>query len=220
MSKIELIIFDFDGVIADSEYLFIKADRYAFAHAKIEMSEYDMIHKFMGMDFENITKILINEFGAERTAIYTERVVTETERLIQNELTAVPNIVEFLETTPLPYFVASNGPTDKTKLKMAILNIEHLFGDVIIGTNSVKKPKPAPDMFKLAADRAGVDYDKCVVIEDGIYGIQAAKTLNMMPIGFTGASHVLDKHEQNLTNAGAILTFDDMGKLHNILEGL
>lgn len=220
MSNIELIIFDFDGVIADSEYLFIKADRNAFAHAGIEMSEYDIIHKFMGMDFENISRILIDDFGAERTAIYTERVITETEALIQTQLTAVPHVIDFLENTKLPYFVASNGTTDKTKWKMAILKIEHLFKDVIIGTNSVKNPKPAPDMFKLAADKAQVAYDKCVVIEDGIYGIQAAKTLNMKPIGFTGASHVLDQHQQKLTNAGALLTFDNMNELQNILEGL
>ncbi|MBL1419021.1 MAG: HAD family phosphatase [Alphaproteobacteria bacterium] len=220
MSNIELIIFDFDGVIADSEYLFIKADRNAFAHAGIEMSEYDITHKFIGMDFDSISKSLINQYGAERTTKYTERMLTETERLIQSELTAVPHVVDFIENTKLPYFVASNGTTSKTQQKMATLKIEHLFEHVIIGTNSVKKPKPAPDMFKLAADKAGVAYDKCAVIEDGVYGIQAATTLNMKPIGFTGASHILDKHAQNLTNAGAILTFDDMSELHNILESL
>lgn len=220
MSNIELIIFDFDGVIVDSEYLFIKADRIAFAHAGINMSEHDINHKFIGVDFNNIRNILINDYGAERTAIYEKQVLIETQRLIRDELTTIPYIIEFLESTQLAYYVASNGHSQKTQQKIEILGIEHLFNNIIIGIDNVAMPKPAPDMFKLAADNTHTAYNKCMVIEDGIYGIQAAKTLNMLPIGFTGASHIINNHQQNLINAGAIVTFDDMRELPNIIKGL
>lgn len=218
MPNIELIIFDFDGVIADSEHLFIKADRAAFAHAGIAMSEYDMTHRFIGMDDVAIGVLLKKEFGAERTEIYFEHMQKTVAELIEQQLTAIPHVAEFLENTHLPYYVATNGTTQMTRHKIEILGITHLFDDVIIGTDSVAKPKPAPDMFKLAADKANTAYDKCMVIEDGIYGIAAAKSLNMTPIGFVGARHTTQNHAKNLSLAGAILTFDDMRELPTIIK--
>lgn len=220
MSNIELIIFDFDGVIADSEYLFIQADRNAFKHAGIEMSEFDIIHKFIGVDFSTTLKALEQEYGVERSRIYAEQVVLEKEKLIIAELKPVPHVIEFLESCHFPYYIASNGTSRRTKQKIDILGIGDLFEDVIIGVDNVAKPKPAPDMLKLAADKAGIAYDKCVVIEDGIYGLQAARKLNMHALGFTGASHILEDHEQKLSAAGAKLVFDDMRALPTILKEL
>lgn len=220
MSKIELIIFDFDGVIVDSEHIYNKANKNAFIHAGIEISDYDVDTRFIGMDFDRMLEIFTNDYGAERTQLYKDQVAKEVDRLISTELAAIPHIIDFLESTHLPYYVASNAQTWWTEAKIKLLDIEHLFGDVLIGTNSVELPKPAPDMFKLAADKAGVAYDKCTVIEDGIYGIQAAKQLGMAPLGFTGQANKVPNHHQNLTDAGAILTFDDMRNLPNIIAKL
>lgn len=220
MSNIELIIFDFDGVIVDSEHLYNRADKSAFKHAGIEMSDHDIQTRFIGMDFESMLRIFTNDYGAERTQIYKDHVNVEAKRLVEEELEAIPYIIEFLENTHLPYYIASNAHTDWTTHKIELLNIGHLFENILLGTNSVKYPKPAPDMFKLAADTAGTAYENCVVIEDGIYGIQAAKHLGMAPLGFTGQVSKLPNHHQNLTDAGAMLTFDDMRELPKIISGL
>ncbi|MBL1241151.1 MAG: HAD family phosphatase [OCS116 cluster bacterium] len=220
MSSIELIIFDFDGVIVDSEHLYNKANKNAFIHAGIEMSDHDINTRFLGMAFKDMLDIFNRDYGTERTQIYEAKVNSESIRIIEQELTAIPHIIEFLETTHLPYFIASNAHTDWTEHKIELLNIGHLFDDILLGTNSVAKPKPAPDMFKLAADKMGTAYDKCVVVEDGIYGIQAAKHLGMVPLGFTGQVSKVHNHQQNLTNAGAHLIFDDMRQLANIIAEL
>lgn len=220
MPNIELIIFDFDGVIVDSEHLYNKANKNAFIHAGIEMSDHDISTRFLGMAFKDMLDIFNRDYGSERTQIYEAKVNEESIRIIKEELTAIPHIIEFLENTHLPYYIASNAHTDWTEHKIELLDIGHLFDDILLGTNSVAKPKPAPDMFKLAADKAGTAYDKCVVIEDGIYGIQAAKFLGMAPLGFTGQVSKVHNHQQNLTDAGAILTFDDMRKLPNIIAEL
>lgn len=220
MPNIELIIFDFDGVIADSEHLYSKAEKMSFDLAGIDISIEDIGNRFLGMAETEIYKILTAEYGAERTQVYIDNSSKFIHQIISNELTSVPHVVDFIENTHLPYCVASNAHTDWTTEKINFMNIQHLFGDILLGTNSVDNPKPAPDMFKLAADKAGIAYDKCVVIEDGIYGIQAAKSLGMKPIGFTGQTLKLDNHHQRLTNAGAILTFDDMRKLPNIIAEL
>ncbi|MCJ8324934.1 MAG: HAD family phosphatase [Rhizobiales bacterium] len=220
MSNIELIIFDFDGVIVDSEHIYNKANKAAFIHAGIVMSDHEVNTRFIGMDFGSMLDMFTNDYGAERTLLYKNHVDVESRRLIDQELAAIPHIIEFLETTHLPYYIASNAHTEWTEHKIQLLDIGHLFGDILVGTNSVPKPKPAPDMFKLAADKAGIAYDKCVVIEDGIYGIQAAKHLGMAPLGFTGQIFKLPNHHETLTQAGAILTFDDMRKLPNIIAGL
>lgn len=220
MSNIELIIFDFDGVIVDSEHLYNQANKNAFIHAGIKISDHDIETRFIGMDFGRMLEIFNNEYGVERTQLYKDQVNIESTRLIETELEAIPHIIEFLESTHLPYYIASNAPTMWTEKKIELIGIEHLFGDVLIGTDSVKLPKPAPDMFKLAADKAGIAYDKCTVIEDGIYGIQAAKHLGMAPLGFTGQQNKVPNHHENLTKAGALLTFDDMRKLHDIIAEL
>lgn len=220
MSNIELIIFDFDGVIVDSEHIYNKANKNAFIKAGIEMSDHDITTRFIGMDFSRMLEIFKNDYGTERTRIYKDHVDIEAARLIEQELEAIPHIISFLETTHLPFYIASNAHTDWTEHKIKLLDIEHLFGDILLGTNSVAKPKPAPDMFKLAADKAKIAYDKCVVIEDGIYGIQAAKQLGMAPLGFTGQATKTPNHHQSLTDAGALLIFDDMRKLPDIISGL
>lgn len=220
MPNIELIIFDFDGVIADSEYLYSKAEKISFDLAGIDISIEDIGNRFLGMADTEIHKILIAQYGAERTQIYIDASAKNIHQIIANELTPVPHVSEFIQNTHLPYYVASNAHTDWTKQKIGYMNMQHLFGDILVGINSVKNPKPAPDMFKLAADKAGVAYDKCVVIEDGIYGIQAAKTLGMKPLGFTGQTLKIDNHQQKLVDAGAILTFDDMRELPNIIAEL
>lgn len=220
MPNIELIIFDFDGVIVDSEHIYNQANKNAFIKAGIEMSNHDVETRFIGMDFSRMLEIFTNDYGVERTEIYKNHVNIEATRLIETELEAIPHIIEFLENTHLPYYIASNAHTDWTSHKIKLLDIEHLFDDILIGTDSVALPKPAPDMFKLAADKAGIAYDKCTVIEDGIYGIQAAKQLGMAPLGFTGQANKVPNHHNNLTNAGAILTFDDMRKLPDIIAKL
>lgn len=220
MSNIELIIFDFDGVIVDSEHLYNKANRNAFIHAGIKISDHEISTKFIGMAFSHMLEMFKRDYGNERTQLYEARVNIEAAEIIKNELEAIPHIIEFLENTHLPYYVASNAHTDWTKHKIDLLNLDHLFEDILLGTDSVAQPKPAPDMFKLAADKAGTAYDKCVVIEDGIYGIQAAKHLGMVPLGFTGQVSKVPNHHENLTNAGALLTFDDMRKLPNIIADL
>lgn len=220
MSNIELIIFDFDGVIVDSEHLYNKANKSAFIKAGIEMSDHDINTRFIGMDFGRMLEMFTNDYGVERTEIYKEHVNVEAIRLIETELEAIPHIIDFLESTHLPYYIASNAHTDWTAAKIKLLDIEHLFNDVLLGTDSVALPKPAPDMFKLAADKAGIAYDKCTVIEDGIYGIQAAKQLGMAPLGFIGQANRMPNHHENLTEAGAVLTFDDMRELPQIIAGL
>lgn len=220
MSNIELIIFDFDGVIVDSEHIYNKANKNAFIKAGIQISDYDISTRFIGMAFSHMLEMFENEYGTERTEIYKSHVNNEATRLIEEELEAIPHIIEFLENTHLPYYVASNAHTDWTKAKIELLDIEHLFGDILLGIDSVALPKPAPDMFKLAADKANIAYDKCVVIEDGVYGIKAAKHLGMVPLGFTGQANKVPNHHKNLTDSGALLIFDDMRELPKIIAGL
>ncbi len=220
MSNIELIIFDFDGVIIDSEHLYNKANFKILNQVGINLSEAELHSRFIGMHFKQMLDELTNEFGVERTQNYANNIQDEIWQIMDNELAAIPHIIEFLETTDLPYYVGSNAGHAWIIKKIEMLGVGHLFNNNVIGADSVPNPKPAPDMFKLAADRAGIAYDKCAVIEDGIYGLHAASSLGMAPIGFTGQSLKLDDHHEKLMNAGAILTFDDMRKLPKIIAGL
>ena len=218
MNNIELVIFDFDGVIADSEHLYTKADIIAFERSGIEMPLAERNDIFIGMSFNQILEILTRRYGSERVEKYQDILPNIVKTLFEKELTAIPNVVEFLTETNLPYYVASNAYSNWTKEKIGMMSIDHLFGDIIIGTDSVKNAKPSPDMFELAAKRAQADYSKCLVVEDGIYGIHAAKQLDMKVVGFTGQTLHIENHHHKLMEAGASLTFDCMTKLPEIIR--
>lgn len=220
MAKFELLIFDFDGVIVDSEYLYKKANIIAFKHADIDIASDELDHRFWGMDYPSILANLRAEFGTAKTDVFHDVIQPTAHKLFEQELEALPNVIEYIQQSDYPFCVGSNSRQEIIKTKLEILGVYELFADKYFGADIVAKPKPATDLFEHCADKFGASYANCLVIEDGIHGIEAASRLGMTSIGFTGASHNIDNHQQLLRDAGAVHVFDDMLELHDIIEGL
>lgn len=220
MKQIDLIIFDFDGVIVDSEYLYKKANIIAMAEADIEINAAELEHRFWGMDYPSILQNLRDEFGAARTDKFHEVIQPTAHKLFEEELEALPHVMDYIEQTPYAYCIGSNSRQEIIKTKLEILGVYHLFEDKYFGADIVAKPKPATDLFEHSANKFGAKYENCLVIEDGVHGIDAASKLGMTSIGFTGASHNIDNHDGLLRDAGAVHIFDDMRELSSIIEGI
>lgn len=217
MQNIDLIIFDFDGVIVDSEYLYQKANIIALAEAGISIAEDELSHRFWGMDYPSILKNLREEFGAARTDIFHQVIQPTAHKLFEDELETLPHVVDYIEQTEYKYCIGSNSRQAIIQTKLQILAISHLFDGKYFGADLVAKPKPAPDLFKHCADKFNANPAHCLVIEDGVHGIESATKLGMTSLGFTGASHEINNHEQLLREAGAVAVFSDMRELPGLI---
>lgn len=220
MKQIDLIIFDFDGVIVDSEYLYKKANVIALAKADINIATDELDHRFWGMDYPSILQNLRDEFGAARTDKFHALIQPLAHELFEQELEALPHVMDYIQQTDYAYCIGSNSRQQIIKTKLEILDVYHLFEDRYFGADIVTKPKPATDLFEHSANKFGATHQHCLVIEDGVHGIEAAAKLGMTSIGFTGASHKIDNHAGLLRDAGAVHIFDDMRQLPNIIEGI
>ena len=220
MQQIDLIIFDFDGVIVDSEYLYKKANIIAMAEAGIAISAAELEHRFWGMDYPSILQNLRDEFGVVRTDKFHQVIQPTAHRLFEQELEALPHVMDYIKQTPYAYCIGSNSRQQIIKTKLEILGVYHLFEGKYFGADMVAKPKPATDLFEHSAKKFNAAYEHCLVIEDGVHGIAAATKLGMTSIGFTGASHNIDNHDGLLRDAGAVHIFENMHQLPAVIEGI
>jgi beta-phosphoglucomutase-like phosphatase (HAD superfamily) len=88
---------------------------------------------------------------------------------------------------------------------------------LVFGADLVDRPKPAPDLFLLAARRMGASPPRCLVIEDSVPGVTAAIPAGVRAIGFYGGAHCLEGHEQQLVMAGASAVFNNMNDLKHLI---
>lgn len=217
MSNYELIIFDCDGTLVDSEAI----NSQAVSDVLIEMgySKYTQqfcMEMFTGMSLSNLLKYLHDDVGhiVDRDVVI-KKFKDRGSFLARKYLKATPNIHQLLMHIKHKKCVASNGERASVLESLHITGIDKFFSEQHVFTsNQVKQGKPAPDLFLFAAQQMGVHHSKCLVIEDSITGIKAAKAANMKVLGYTGASHNNEKTRGNL------LEIKPDGVIENLLDVL
>ena len=139
-------------------------------------------------------------------------------QLQEAELKPTPGMRAALEQlTHLPKCVASSGSPEKIRRNLETTGLLRFLDPHLFSARDVKKPKPAPDLFLMAASRMGEGADRCMVIEDTPLGIEGAKRAGMRALGYIGGSHRVPADEKILRDAGADLVFADMAQLPRLL---
>lgn len=220
MVKIELIIFDFDGVVVDSEHLSSAVHAETLQQVGMPLSPEDIDNQFTGLDFGSMMDKLAQDYGRDKTKRFAATIEANYANKMQTELQLMPHMLSFLQATELTFCIASNSKMTRLINNQQATNIADIFNGKTYSADMVKHPKPAPDLFLYAAQQMGFAPKACLVIEDGAHGIKAANAAGMRSIGFTGGSHCKNGHAARLTNAGASHVFDDMGELANIINKL
>lgn len=219
-NKAKLIIWDFDGVISDSEELWIKIWQ-NLVNEKFGLNwDFETADKFFGglapkTKIANMAKIGITIDDAFLLE------VKEREKVdIATKLFATPGVEEILKNITIPYCLATGGFLQKTEAKLEALNFKKYFPDNHIFTaEQVKHGKPEPDLFLFAAEKMGVTANQCVVIEDSLAGLTAAIKAKMLPIAFVGSKmNKTPEYIQKVKNLGVDLIFDNMKELQDYLE--
>lgn len=209
----ELVIFDCDGVLVDSEPISIRIDVDMFAEVGMTVSEQEVIERFVGRSPEELARAVEEQLGHPPPDGWEQRGERRLRRALEAELQPVPGIREALERISLPVCVASSSPPDRLRFKLELTSLYERFAGRIFSATEVANGKPAPDLFLHAAHEMGADPAKCVVVEDSRYGVQAARAAGMDVLGYAGGVTPGDVLAGQRT-----IVFDDMRSLPELLS--
>ncbi|MFD7441457.1 HAD family hydrolase [Streptomyces sp. NPDC059909] len=210
---VELVIFDCDGVLVDSERICVKVDAMIMADLGCAFTEAEIVERFVGSSTEVYTAAVEERLGRRLEKDWQQRYEHLYQEAFAAELTAVDGITEALDGLTAPFCVASNGDHAGIRHSLALTALSERFEDRIFSATDVPRGKPAPDLFQHAARSMGVAPDRCAVVEDSAYGIQAAHAAGMRAFGYCGGL----TQAARLAGQGTVV-FDDMRALPSLLE--
>lgn len=208
----ELVIFDCDGVLVDSERLSHKVLQQMLAERGAVLSMEAMYERFMGSSLARCLELVGQSIGAPVPADFLPQFNTRCVEAFEQSLAPVPGVEQVLATLRLPHCVASNGPHEKMRFTLAHTGLLPRFAGRIFSAEDVPRPKPAPDVFLHAAAMLGAAATGCVVVEDSATGVAAARAAGMRVLGFAAMGQAAQ-----LLTAGAHEVFADMSELPALL---
>ncbi len=199
------VLFDCDGVLVDSEKLMSVVFAGMLTEIGLPYTPADTIRTFMGRSMVSCMQIVAQQLGHAAPDDFLQRVDARAYAAFERDLEAVPGVealLDLLDVHGVPFAVASSGSHDKMQKTLGITGLLPRMAGRITSATEVVHGKPSPDVFLLAAERLGVAPDECLVIEDSLLGIQAARAASMRVIGYAamtdadamraaGATHVV-----------------------------
>jgi|SRR5690348_3272308 HAD superfamily hydrolase (TIGR01509 family) len=215
----ELVIFDCDGVLVDSEPIINQTHAAALTACGYPITEQDLVARFCGMSDPEMLGIIEHELGRALPASYAERVAATIDSALRQSLAAIEGVAEVLDRLQLPVCVASSSAPEQIRLKLGLTGLLTRFGENLFSAAMVSRGKPAPDLFLYAAQQLATAPDRCLVIEDSPAGIDAALAAGMTAIGFCGGGHCGPEHRARLRARGAALVFAQMHELAAAMAG-
>lgn len=214
------IIFDCDGVLIDSEEISMATDQKLLAENGLVISEQEMHRRFVGKTFAAMVAELESEHAIKLPADLEARKDTIMQEQYRRQLKAIPGVASALDRISLPKSIGTNGPRHRALLALEVTGLARHFGTRLTTFEDVARGKPFPDVYLLAASRAGAPPADCIVVEDSVTGVAAAVAAGCLTLGFTGSHLHRSEHALALTALGAARVFNDMAELPGLVESL
>ena len=196
MRKIEAVIFDMDGVIFDTERVYLEDWIKVFKQYGYDMKK-EIYVSVMGTGRKNVKRVFIKEFGKElpieEMYIIKDKLLVEAieNNKIPLKLGAI-ELLDFLRDNGCKIALATSAKRDRMEKQLNGANIKEKFDTLVCG-DDVERAKPNPDIFLKTANKLGVSPENCIVVEDSCAGIEAAHNAKMMGL------HVEDLKEADET---------------------
>lgn len=212
-----LLIFDCDGVLIDSEAIYIEIELEHLSARGIAVERDWYMRNFMALD-ERRWRQRYSELIAARTgAPMSEDEYADFKRMVRarvlEEVRPIDGIEALLERLKAPRCVASSTIMAFLPRKLEKTGLARFFGEAVFSGEMVENGKPAPDLFIHAARQMGRDPSHCVTVEDSVNGVIGAKAAGTVVIGFTGGGHWIDRSGTALIEAGADHVVTSHGEL-------
>lgn len=212
-----MLIFDCDGVLVDSEAIYVDAELRFLAEAGVRYERAAYVRQFMGLAPDDWRRQLHDDVTARLGRPLPARFFVDLDAVVvaalEEGLTAVPGARAAVAAADRRC-VASSTALARLRWKLHRTGLADLFGAAVFSAEAVVHGKPAPDLLLHAADQMGVEPDACTVVEDSANGVRAGRAAGMRVIGFTGGGHCGDDHAAMLTAAGAHAVIGDFVDLH------
>ena len=216
--KLDLIIFDCDGVLVDSEVISCRAHASTLTRHGYPITEEQVLHRFLGVSDREARLIIEAELGRKLPDDFDAEVKAETLKYYAGDLKAIAHVADAIAAIDLPKCVASSGTPEKIRHGLDCAGLYEQLAPHIFSAIQVTRGKPAPDLFLFAAEQMRAAPARCLVIEDSVPGVTGAVTAGMTVLGFHGGSHCLPGHAEKLQAAGAAVLFDDMRQLPDLVR--
>jgi len=208
----DLIIFDCDGVLVDTERLAVRVDVQVLTQLGWVMTEAEVVERFVGLSDATIREAIEAHTGRRLADNWEQEFRHLYRSSFAESLTAVDGVVEALDGITLRTCVASSGSHEKMRFTLGLTGLLERFDGRMFSVSEVERGKPAPDLYLHAAARMGVAPAACAVVEDSRFGVEAARAAGMRAFGYAGGLTPASR----LAAPGAVV-FTDMRELPRLL---
>jgi HAD superfamily hydrolase (TIGR01509 family) len=210
MSRFDLVIFDCDGVLVDSERLAVRTEAEILTRLGWPLTEADIVERFVGRSAAFMHQEIERQLG--RSIDWDAEFESQYRQVFERELAPVPGVIEALDQIPVPSCVASSGSHERMRFTLGLTGLFDRFEGRIFSVDDVSQGKPAPDIFLHAAEKMGKAPRHCAVIEDSVSGVTAGLAAGMAVFAFAGG--VTGSAQLSIDNA---VIFEDMRDLPRLL---
>ena len=216
---IKNIIFDFDGVLVDSEILVAKAFSKYMQELGIKTNEKEFAN-LAGKKTVEVIDILSEKYSLKDKQKFFDDIMNIASNIYKKELKTVVGVEEFLKKSKHNLYIGSNSMKNRILDGLKRVGLEKYFNpNHIYSFDLVDNPKPHPDIYLKAVNDNDLIIDETIIIEDSVVGVQAGQNANVKVIGLTAGGHWhTDRDEKELINAGAIATANNYNKIEEIIE--
>ncbi|WP_207714418.1 HAD-IA family hydrolase [Scytonema sp. UIC 10036] len=210
--RAELVIFDCDGVLVDSEALGNRVLVEYVAEFGLALELEEAILLFKGCKMADCVAVIEQRLGRNMPPDFVTQLRARTAEVFERELRPVDGIDTALDKIDLPICVASSGPVEKIKLALRLTNLLPRFEGRIFSSYEIGSWKPAPDLFLYAAKHLGFEASSCTVVEDSILGVRAGVAAGMRVLGYIAWS------ERDLFETFKVPVFHSMYQLPSLVS--
>jgi len=199
-----LIIYDFDGVIADSEVLANTVLAEIVTELGVPTTLEDSYRLYMGKRFVDVIAAVESSVGRPLPSSFASDYQARTLERFRRDLRFVDGARDYIDAfVHLPRCIASSSSPDRLALCLEVLDLRAAFSTHVFSASAVPRGKPDPDIFFHAAKQMGRAPADCIVIEDSVSGVTAGVAAGMTVIGLLAAKHIQAGHRERLASAGA-----------------
>ncbi|MCA1489624.1 HAD family hydrolase [Sinorhizobium alkalisoli] len=222
MTGIDLIIFDCDGVLVDSEIIASEVQAALVSEAGYPISIDEMNERFAGMTWRDTLLTIEKEANVPLSASLIDKVDTILDQRLARDVRIIDGVLPVLMQLTLPHCICSNSTSERLATMLGKVGIRDHFGPHIYSARDLgpDRVKPKPDIFLHGAAQFGRDPSRVLVIEDSVHGVHGARAAGMRVVGFTGGKHTYPSHADRLTDAGAETVISRMASLPGVVAAL
>jgi HAD superfamily hydrolase (TIGR01509 family) len=220
-SNQQLVIFDFDGVIVDSETISVDLLIAEMSQHGLDLTANQAYDAFLGKQVAKADQSVMAAFGIEVPPLDEAAFKAKLFQLFDAQLKPISGILGAYNAIKGQRCIASSSSMDRILRSLAITGLDTVIDCIKFGAGTVSRGKPAPDLFLHAATHHGVRPENCIVVEDSPAGISAALAAGMKCIGFVGGSHATPASlKAKLAELGPNLIIETMSQLPEAIINL